>query len=210
MLYETVTGHQPFRSETAVETIERLRAGRYEPLPSSAPERLRQAIPRGLDPDPTRRPADARAFGAMIAAPPVEPVPGTGPGDHDLTERLDVTEHLAPPIAEPTRGTTASRSTTVPAPSTPDPMPAPAPPIPASGPALRERVDDLLERPAVADAMSRAKQPQTIFVAIGVLLLLLLLFAATRDGGGGAADVPTSDEPAAQLDQNLDRIEELG
>ncbi|WP_436794163.1 serine/threonine-protein kinase [Actinospongicola halichondriae] len=176
VLYEAVTGRQPFRAPTATETIERLRAGRYDPLPDSTPARLRDTIVAGLDPDPARRPADARAFAAetvTIGAPTVTVEP-------DLTERLDATEHLAP----------------IAAPATED------------EPDLRAHLDSLLENPTVVDAVERAKRPQTIFVGLSVLLLLLLLFAATRDGGGTTS--PPAVDSQQQLDQNLDRIEELG
>lgn len=189
VLYEAVTGRQPFRAPTATETIERLRSGIHDPLPASTPPRLRAMIDAGLDPDPSRRPKDARAFETGNITPEVAEPPG--PIDTDLTERLDATEHLAPP---------STSSLSLPAPSAGrDP-----------GPALRERVDELLERPAVAEALQQAKRPQTIFIGVAVLLLVLALFAATRDGDGGGNDIPSTDDPAQQLDQQLDRIEEIG
>lgn len=188
VLYEAVTGRQPFRAPSATETIGRLRAGTFDPLPTSTPARLREAITRGLDPDPSRRPRDARAFAAATVLADTETVAHDSI-DTDLTERLDVTRHLAPP----------SVGVTVPAPQPPD-----------TGPELRERVDDVLRRPAVAGAVERARRPQTVFIAIAIVLLMLLLFAATRDSGGTATDAPTDGSPAEQLDQQLDRIEEIG
>jgi hypothetical protein len=54
------------------------------------------------------------------------------------------------------------------------------------------------------------RRPQTLFIGLGVALLLLVLFAATRDTGPAADEAPTSTDPATALDQQLDRIEELG
>ncbi len=176
VLYEAVTGHQPFRAPTATETIERLRDGRYEPLPDTTPPRLRATITAGLAVDPGRRPLDARAVAAGTAAVDMPTVPIGA----DRTERLDVTEHLAPL----------------------------APPETEDGPDLRGHLASLREHPTVVEAVGRATRPQTIFVGLSVLLLVLVLFAATRDGDD--ATVPPAVDPTQQLDQNLDRIEELG
>ncbi len=189
VLYEAVTGRQPFRAPTATETIDRLRSGTHDPLPDSTPARLREMIDAGLDPDPSRRPKDARAFETGNVVPEADEAPTSI--DADLTERLDVTEHLAPP---------STSAVTVPAPQ----------PEREPGPGLRERVDDLLERPAVAAAVQRAKRPQTIFIGVAVLLLVLVLFAATRDGDGADNDAPGTEDPAQLFDQQLDRIEEIG
>lgn len=186
VLYEAATGRQPFRAPTAAETVQRLRSGVHDPLPGEMSSEMRDIITRGLAPDPERRPNDAGALADAAAPSPGDDVRPTDPAP---TERLDHTQRLTTPVE-------------------PDVEPS-ANPVGAFGSDVRDRVDDLLEHPRVADAVDRAKQPPTLFVGVGVLLLLLLFFAATRDSDD-AADATTTDEPTVLLDRELERIEELG
>lgn len=190
VLLEALTGRQPHRADTAAATIERLRAGDHDPVPPATPARLRDIVERGLDPDPSRRPVDgAAAATATVPSSPADETSVLAPAASDLTERLDVTEHLAPP--SPTATPAA---------------PAPAPTssgitIPAPSPELRDRA---------AEVLGALRKPQTIFVIVTVVLLILLVIVATGGDDGSSTDEPPPADPRDQLDQNLDRIEEIG
>lgn len=181
VLLEALTGRQPHRAETAAATIERLRAGDHDPVPDGTPPRLRDIVERGLDPDPSRRPVDAAAASSATPPPTDEALPTTTPLVADATQRLDATEHLAPPAptAPATRGIT----------------------VPAPRPAVAERLDT---------ALSTLRKPQVVFVVVTVVLLVLLVLVATGGDDGSPAGEPAPDDPRDQLDQNLDRIEEIG
>ncbi len=186
VLYEAVTGRQPFRAATAALTIERLRRGDYDALPDETEALLRAVIVTGLDPDPSRRSPGARALteriDSTLASTLGSPTPDVSP-----TQRLDRTEHLPPQ--------------------------APIGSAPNEGPHLRERLDLLRRSPRVVDTTTWMKQPQTLFIGLGALLLILLFIAASTAGGDGvgpAGDVTNDPDPASALDENLQRIEDLG
>jgi serine/threonine protein kinase len=170
VLYEALTGHQPFRGESSTESLARLRNGDFVPLPSHVPDRFAAAVTDGLAADPAARPADAATFARRVdpsAVDATEPLTAVDP-----TERLDLTTRLEQPT-EPTL-----------APLAPPPLP------PA-------------EEPAVLD---QARRPQTIFIALGVVLLILLFLAASAGDGGD----PQPETPEEQLELQLERIEEIG
>lgn len=181
VLYEAVAGRQPFRAPTAAETIERLRSGSHDPIPATVSDRLREMISRGLAPDPARRPDDAHDLTER------EPSAGAGGArvDHQPTERLDVTARLAPPMAPAYVGTRPAAKTS------------------ASG-----RVDAILRHPRVAETTEWLRHPRTVLIGTGIALLVFLVLVSTL--GGGSAETPTSDDPSARLDEQLERIEELG
>ena len=175
VLLEALTGRQPHRADTAAATIERLRTGDHDPVPPATPARLRDIVERGLHPDPSRRPVDgAAAATATVPTSPADETSVIATAPSDVTERLDVTEHLAPPSG-----------ITVPAPS----------------PQLRDRT---------AAVLSALRKPQTIFVVVTVVLLILLVIVATGGDEDSSTDEPPPADPRDQLDQNLDRIEEIG
>ncbi len=74
LLYECLAGFRPFDAGHDLQTIERARHGRREPLRSvapHAPDAIIDAVETLLEPDPKRRPPNARSFLALIAdAPP--------------------------------------------------------------------------------------------------------------------------------------------
>ena len=211
VLYEALSGRQPFRGENAPDSLHNLRTGRFAPLPDHVPPHLAAAVAMALDPDPQRRPADAGAFARMVtAAPPAatepieadvtEPIAPIGPPTERVPDEL-LGERVAP-------SPTAERTVVLDRPVLPTSAPrgrptddAVAEPGPASTPwAARGR--DL-----VGEAMRR---PQLVFGAIGVLLLIALLVAAAAGGGDTDPSTGTDSEPAVSLDQQLDRIAELG
>ncbi|MDE0803909.1 MAG: serine/threonine-protein kinase [Acidimicrobiales bacterium] len=202
VLYEAATGRQPFRAATAAETVQRLCAGVHDPLPPTVSPRLRDLISNGLVADPTRRPS---AVGGGLG----DDSPFVG-SDHDPTvaqptERLDLTQRLARPMA-PTADVDTSDVER--GPDVHDRVDG----IRERVDAMRGRVDDLLDDPRVEDAVEWARRPQRIVIGLGVLLLLLALFAAASAGGGSTApvDATTEEDPGVLLDEHLDRIEELG
>ena len=203
VLLEALTGRQPHRAETAAATIERLRAGDHDPVPSTTPDRLRDIIERGLDPDPSRRPVDAAAAAtATVPSSPADETSVIAPATSDVTERLDVTEHLAPPSPTAPPAAQAPPTARTPPAATPSPPPRPAGiTIPAPSPELRDRASAVL---------SALRKPQTVFVVVTVVLLILLFVVATGGDDDGSVDEPPPADPRDQLEQNLDRIEEIG
>lgn len=195
VLFEAATGRQPFRAPTAAETVQRLCSGVHDPLPATIAPRMRDLIVSGLVADPERRPGDACALVGEKASPVLDRGVADDP---QPTERLDHTQRLAPPA--PPTDTDDSAGVTIGA------------EIRDRVDDVRVRVDDLLDDPRVEDAVAWARRPQGIVIGVGVLLLLLTLFAATSAGGGSSdpAGVSTADDPAVLLDDQLDRIEELG
>jgi serine/threonine protein kinase len=209
VLYEALSGHQPFRGSNPADSLERLRSGRFDPLPDHVPAALERAITMALDPDPAQRPADAGAF-ARLAGGVADPVTDTlvgSPDQGDITERLDHVLRVPAPAGDPALAAD-DRTVVIDRPQEAAPVappPAPRTPLPAPRTPLRE--DPRVERLAEV-----ARRPQTIFVALGVLLLIAVLVAAASAGGDGDARNPVTDggEPAEQIEQQLDRIEELG
>ena len=204
VLYEALSGHQPFRGSNPAESLERLRSGRFDPLPGHVPAALERAITMALDPDPAQRPADAGAF-ARLAGGLADPVTDTlvgGPDQGDVTERLDHVLRVPAPGGDP--AVPADDRTVV--------IDRPQEPAPVAPPPRAPRAP-LREDPRVEHLAEVARRPQTIFVALGVLLLIAVLVAAASAGGGGDGDgnpVTDGGEPVEQIEQQLDRIEELG
>lgn len=66
VLFEALTGTHPFRGETTAESKERIMRGLRLALPGDAPATLAAAIDAALDPVPSRRPADAGRFLALL------------------------------------------------------------------------------------------------------------------------------------------------
>lgn len=199
VLYEAITGRQPFRGANTADSLERLRSGQVDPLPDHVPAPLATAIAAALDPDPQRRPADAGAFARMLSGAPLD---ATAPIEiDDPTERLDGGTRVLP-----VAGHATSSSVFDDAPATDARAPRPAPPRAAPGPWERLRDD-----PRAAAIAERVRQPQFLFITFAVLLLLaaLLVVAVDSDSGDGGSP-PAGADPAAQLDAQLDRIEELG
>lgn len=203
VLYEALSGRQPFRGANPAESLDRLRSGRFDPLPDHVPAGLERAVTMALDPDPAQRPADAGVFGRLATGR--DPVTDTLVGlddEGDRTERLDHVLRVPAPSGAPA-GPSADRTTVI---ARPEPAAPVAPPPPEPRTPLR---DD----PRVERLTAVLRRPQTIFVALGVLLLIAVLVAAASAGGGdGDGENPVTDSggPADQLDQQLDRIEELG
>lgn len=77
LLYECLAGFRPFDAGHDLQTIEHARAGRREPLGAAAPHApgaLVDAVEALLDPDPERRPPNARSFLALITEAPPPPL----------------------------------------------------------------------------------------------------------------------------------------
>ena len=199
VVYEALAGRQPFRHGDAAESLERMRTGRFDPLPDTVPAAVARAVTMGLDPDPGRRPADAGSFSRLIAG---DPLPSTEPVEiADPTERLDRTEVIAGP----------AQSAPAPAPDGPPTSVLQNRVAPQQEPARPGLLDRLRDDSRARQVSERLRTPQAFFIALGVLLLLVLLFAASTGGGdGGAAPLDPTGTPAEQLDQQLDRIEEIG
>ena len=214
VLYEALSGRQPFRGENAPDSLHNLRTGRFAPLPDQVPSHLAGAVAMALDPDPQRRPADAGAFARMVTA---GPLPETDP-----VEVGDVTEPITPLVGPPTERvpdellggrdapspTPGEHTVVLDRPVLPagaherrQPEGAIAPPEPARTP-WADRGRDLVQE--------AKRRPQLVFGAVGVLLLLALLVAAASGGGDTEPSDDTGAEPAVSLDQQLDRIAELG
>jgi serine/threonine protein kinase len=204
VLYEALSGHQPFRGSNPADSLERLRSGRFDPLPDRVPAPLERAITMALDPDPAQRPADAGAF-SRLAGGGADAVTDTlvGAADHgDVTERLDHVLRVPAPSGAPA-GPSDDHTAVIDRPQDPVPV-APPPPVPRT---------PFREDPRVERLREVARRPQTVFVAFGILLLIGVLIAAASagdDGGDGVNPVTDGGEPAEQLEQQLDRIEELG
>ena len=214
VLYEALSGRQPFRGEDAPDSLHNLRTGRFAPLPDHVPPHLASAVAMGLDPDPQRRPADAGAFARMVSG---GPLPETEPIETDVTEPIAPITPDGPPtervpddvLGEPVAPSpTAERTTVLERPVLPTGAPpdratddAVAPPGPARSPWADRG------RQLVHEAMRR---PQLVFGAVGVLLLIALLVAAAAGGDDAGPSAGTDPGPAVSLDQQLDRIAELG
>ena len=218
VLYEALTGHQPFRGLSPSDSLARIRSGQMDPLPAELPDRLTIPIRRALDPEPSRRPADAGEFDRMLRAGADEP---TEPIDlSDATVRLEPPHGLGRGDALGRRGSldrTAAVDRTDVAPSA-IPRPDPAGPptsVAVHGPATHDRQSR--HRSGLESVLARVKEPRFVFVGIAIVLLVLLLVAAASAGSGGSG-APTSTSPgdlapkqaATQLDHNLDRIQDLG
>ena len=214
VLYEALSGRQPFRGENAPDSLHNLRTGRFAPLPDHVPPHLASAVAMALDPDPQRRPADAGAFARMVTA---GPLPETDP-----VEVGDVTEPIIPVAGPPTERvpdellggrdapspTSGEHTVVLDRPVLPvggherrQPASAIASPEPSRTP-WGERGRDLVQE--------AKRRPQLVFGAVCVLLLLALLVAAASGGGDTEPSTGTGAEPAVSLDQQLDRIAELG
>ncbi|MGK2930810.1 MAG: serine/threonine-protein kinase [Acidimicrobiales bacterium] len=186
VLYESLAGFQPFRADSSVESLALLRAGTYAPLPAHVPDRMRAAVAEALDPDPACRPSDGTELARRFHAP--EAMATETMGIHDQTEPLDLTARVEQP--------TQTRVKVLDAPTS-----------------ARESGDTAATwagQDIVAATTEQAGRPAIIFSAIGVVLLILLLVAATASGGGDSIPGQPPADPAATLDQQLDRIEELG
>ncbi|MGB8329897.1 MAG: serine/threonine-protein kinase [Polyangiales bacterium] len=74
LLYECLAGCRPFEGDNDLQTLDRARTGRHDPLQDAAPNTpapLVNAIESLLAPDPSQRPASAGHFIGMLAeAPP--------------------------------------------------------------------------------------------------------------------------------------------
>ena len=202
VLYEAVSGRQPFRGETATDSLRNLRTGRFDPLPDEVPAALASAIATALDPDPASRPADAGAMARMVAG---DPVPVTEPVEAvDVTQRIELD---AVPQADPD----AERTVRIERPPAPAPAPTGVPTT--SEPVATDDADspDPWERVRVVGdriVQTARTRPQVVFVIVGVLLLLGVFVAAAGDGQPGTGAEPAG--PRVALDQQLDRIEEIG
>lgn len=183
VLYEALRGTQPFRADSSIESLARLRAGTYAPLPAHVPDRMRYAIAEALDPDPTGRPADAAEFARRLhlrSGPVTEPLVVSEPTEPlDATARVEQPTEIRLPVVDP-------------------------PPVRSSAPSGSASTSAGVG----ATVSDQLRRPPVLFSLIGVLLFVLLLVAATG-GGDGVPDAP-ADDPAVALDQQLDRIEEIG
>ena len=213
VIYEALTGRQPFRDDGAAASLGRLRSGGFDPLPSRVPTAMARAVTMGLDPAPERRPVDAVAFADLVAAGPqaaTQPVEVV-----DTTASLEQTSVIArepapaPEAAAPTASPGPAASVGPPTSVLPNRVAAPAAPEPRR----RSRMAELRADPRTAALAARMRRPQSIFIALAVLLLIALLLAAAMGPGDdrGTTPAPGQDgSPAEQLDANLDRIEEIG
>ena len=195
VLYEALAGRQPFRHENAAESLERMRTGRFDPLPDRVPPPFARAVAMALDPDPNRRPEHAGSFATLVAG---DPLPSTEPVEvlHP-TERLDQTTVIP------------SSVTAAPSPRSDPPtsvFPAAGQTVPAPARQRRARPDRFAPR------RDRLRTPQALLVGLAVLHVLVLLVAAAIGGSGDddRGSVNQAGTPAEQLDQHLDRIEEIG
>jgi serine/threonine protein kinase len=211
VIYEALTGGQPFRDDGAAASLGRLRSGGFEPLPSRVPTAMARAVTMGLDPVPERRPVDAVSFADLVSAGPqaaTEPVEVV-----DATTSLDDTSAFArepvpasertAPVASPEPATSGPPTSVL-----PNRVAAPKPPAPK-----RSRLAELRDDPRTAAFVSRMRKPQTIFIGLAVVLLLALLLAAAIGPGDDGTTTPRPGQdgaPVDQLDENLDRIEEIG
>ncbi|HEY7955761.1 MAG TPA: protein kinase [Polyangia bacterium] len=73
VLYEALTGKNPFRARTDLLTLARLREGEVPRLPASHPPALAEAIARATAPDPRARFSTAAALRAALLAVPGQP-----------------------------------------------------------------------------------------------------------------------------------------
>ncbi len=73
LLYECLAGYRPFDGDNDIQTLDRARNGRHEPLHAAAPETpapLADAIESLLAPNPQERPPNAAVFVAMLTDVP--------------------------------------------------------------------------------------------------------------------------------------------
>lgn len=100
LAFEALTGHQPYRADTPVELLEKVREGPPpdlgEGLPA-APARLGRALAQGMHPDPDRRQASAGALVRDLEAVLRGPVAAAGGRAFEPTEPM-------PPASSPEEG----------------------------------------------------------------------------------------------------------
>lgn len=185
VIYEAFTGTQPFRTGDTAESLSRMRDGRFDPLPDHVPAPLAAAVTNALHPDPRRRPEDAGAFARLVHGSANEPTQ---------------------PIATPA-GTVALDQTR---------------PVDAlaqnGGPGRNDHTTPLPAASAAASTggfATMVRRPQTMFIGLGLFLVVALVMIVGFSGGDGSApvdaDAPAdAGSPVEQLDQQLDRIEEIG
>ena len=91
LLYECLAGYRPFDGGSDMQTLDRARHGRHDPLHEAAPDTpapLVDAIESLLVPDPDERPTNAASFIAMLTE-----VPPPSLAQRDLGELVRVVEN---------------------------------------------------------------------------------------------------------------------
>ncbi len=210
VLYEAITGRQPFRGDSAGDTLHRLRHGIAAALPPDTPPALARVVSASLRLDPLERPEDGRAMQAELTVDlhaPTEPIEAG-----DSTQRLDPTAVLrSGPSRSAMRPPEGAGSEV---PPTPDLGALVGSAADAVRPAMRRTAGAARSASRRLHALADDNPPAAIALAatvLFVLVLLLTLVTPDRDARGESDPAPAPAEtPAAQLDADLDRIEELG
>jgi serine/threonine-protein kinase len=102
LLYESLAGYRPFDGGGDIQTLDRARTGRHEPIQKAAPQTpraLADAIEAALEAEPERRPANASVFLDMLADAPPPPLAQRDLGALVRSVELDDANPSSPGLA---------------------------------------------------------------------------------------------------------------